>query len=449
MRNDLHLSGSGLQWVVNAYTLAFAGFLLLGGRAADLFGSKRIFLLGLTLFAGASLVGGLATNGGLLIAARAAQGFGGAILSPATLTIITTTFTEPRERAKAMGVWSAVAGGGGTAGAILGGVLTDWLSWRWIFLINVPLAIGTIAIAARLLKVRNNRHANKLDLPGSVLVVAGLVALVYAIVGTEQYGWTSGRTVGTFLASVALLGAFLFHEAKVAAEPLMPLSIWKTRSLSAANLVMFLASSGMFAMWFLVSLMLQNVHGYSPLRTGLAFAPMTIAIMVAAQLAPRLMPVLGARRLVFGAYALSAAGLYWLSQSGETSSILTSIVLPGALTTFGMGLAITPTIASSMVGVAPAQAGLASGLINTSRQVGGGIGLAVLSTIAANLTASEMSTTSASQAILDGYDRGLLGAAAALVVAMLAALTLPAPNRPAVADARSAAGEISGELVEA
>jgi EmrB/QacA subfamily drug resistance transporter len=450
MRDDLDLSGSGLQWVVNSYTLAFAGFLLLGGRAADLFGSRRIFLLGLALFGGASAVGGLASDGNLLIAARAAQGFGGAILSPATLTIITTTFTDHRERTKAMAMWSAVAGGGGTAGAILGGALTDVASWRWIFLINVPIAFGAFFLARKYVIIRNQRHATQLDAMGGVLVTAGLVALVYAIVSTEEVGWAAGRTIATFAASVVLLGWFAFHESKVASEPLMPLSIWKLRSLASANLAMFLASGGLFAMWFLLSLELQNVRDYSPLRTGFAFIPLTISIMVAAQLAPRFMHRVGARRLVMFGFSLSATGLFWLSRASPSGPYFTTYFLAGVLTTFGMGLSMTPIISSAMIDVVPRQAGLASGLINTSRQVGGAIGLAVLSTVAANRTASELGTTPGPQALLDGYGLGLLGAGFALVAAVLAASLLPSPKRRQQLDERKKDAEIAAaNLAEA
>jgi EmrB/QacA subfamily drug resistance transporter len=438
MRDDLDLSGSGLQWVVNAYTLAFAGFLLLGGRAADLFGSRKIFMLGLALFGGASVVGGLASDGALLIAARAAQGFGGAILSPATLTIITTTFTDPRERGKAMGLWSAVAGGGGTAGAILGGVLTDLVNWRWIFLINVPIAIGALFVARKYLNIRNQRHATKLDAAGGVLVTLGLVSLVYAIVSTEEFGWSAPRTIATFALAAVLLTWFALHETKVAKEPLMPMSIWKIRSLTSANLVMLLSSSGMFAMWFLLSLELQNVRDYSPLRAGFSFIPLTVAIMAGAQLAPRLLPRIGARRMVISAYAISAVGLFWLAQATETSPYFTSFFIPGALTTFGMGLAIMPIISSAMVDVAPNQAGLASGLINTSRQVGGAIGLAVLSTLAANRTADELATATAPNlALLDGYGLGFLAASVTLVAALAAATLLPSPRSPKKVAARN------------
>lgn len=450
MRDDLQLSGTGLQWVINAYTLAFAGFLLLGGRAADLFGSRKIFMLGLGLFGVASVVGGLATDGGLLIAARAAQGFGGAILSPATLTIITTTFTQPLERGKAMGLWSAVAGGGGTAGAILGGVLTDLVNWRWIFLINVPIALGALLVARKHLNIRNQRHATKLDAAGGILVTLGLVSLVYAIVGTEEFGWTAPRTVGTFVLAVVLLTWFAVHETKVAKEPLMPMSIWKIRSLASANLVMLLSSSGMFAMWFLLSLELQNVRDYSPLRAGFAFIPLTVAIMVGAQLAPRLLPRFGARRMVIGAYALSAIGLFWLAQATETSPYFTSFFIPGALTTLGMGLAITPIISSAMVDVAPHQAGLASGLINTSRQVGGAVGLAALSTLAANRTADELATTAPKLALLDGYGVAFLAASVTLVAALAAATLLPSPKGPKkVAQQNDVQTQAAAGLVEA
>ena len=382
MRNALHFDATGLQWVVNAYTLSFAGFLLLGGRAADLFGQRRLFLIGAALFGLASLVCGLANDRGLLIAARALQGFGGAIISPATLTILTTTFTEPRERARAMGIWSAVAGAGGAAGALLGGILTDLVNWRSIFFLNIPIAIIAIVSGVKLLSIRNERHSSELDAPGAVLVTLGLVSLVYGIVSSEQYGWSSWHSTGAMVTGIVLLAAFAFNEAKVAKEPIMPLSLWKIPALATANATMFFIAMGMFAMWFFVSLDLQIVRGYSPLKAGLAFLPQTLAIIIGAQLSSRNLHRFGPRKLTFIATVLGALGMFWLSRAIDADNVFLSVILPGTIITFGLGLGMTPVISSAMAGVDYKIAGLASGLINTSRQVGGSIGLALLITAA-------------------------------------------------------------------
>ncbi len=299
IRHSLGFSQAGLQWVLNAYTLTFAGFLLLGGRAADLFGRRRIFLIGLFVFTAASLLGGLAQNQAMLIGARAAQGLGGAILSPATLTILTTTFTEPKARARALGIWSAVAGAGGAAGALLGGILTDELSWRWILFINIPIGIVTLLVARLFLSETRSPSAERsLDLPGAVLVTGGLTALVYGLVRTTSVGWTSWQTIVALLLALVLIGAFLLQEGRLAHAPLMPLRLFAIRSLWSANLVMFMLSGAIFAMWFFVSLYLQLVLGYSALRTGFAFLPQTIAIVVGAQIASRAVLRIGPRPLL-------------------------------------------------------------------------------------------------------------------------------------------------------
>jgi EmrB/QacA subfamily drug resistance transporter len=407
IRSALDFDPTGLQWIVNAYTLTFAGFLLLGGRAADMFGQRRLFLLGVVVFGGASIAGGLSSDRGLLIAARGLQGFGGAILSPATLTILTTTFSEPRERARAMGIWGSVGGAGGAAGALLGGLLTDLVSWRSIFLLNVPIALLACIGGTRLLVLRNERHSSALDATGAVLVTGGLVAVVYGIVSSEQFGWTSDRVLGSFIGGLALLGWFVVHEGRVAREPIMPLGLWKIPSLAAANLVMLLMSMGMFAMWFFISLDVQTVRGFSPIRAGFVFLPQTIAIVVGAQLSSRLMQRVGARTLAIIAMVIGVAGMYWLSRSIGNSDLLANELVPGTVITFGLGLAITPVISSAMQGVDQSMAGLASGLINTSRQVGGSIGLAVLITLANERTGEILHTVSTGAGLVSGYERGL------------------------------------------
>ena len=296
IKHSLGFSQVELQWVLNVYTLTFAGFLLLGGRTADLFGRRRIFLLGLTVFTLASLLGGLAQDQAMLIGARAVQGLGGAILSPATLTILTTTFREPKARARAMGTWSAVAGAGGAAGALLGGVLTEELSWRWILFINIPIGIVTfIAGRAFLPESRAQGERKPLDVTGAMLVTAGLTALVFGVVRTTSTGWGSWQTIVTLGLAAALIAWFVLHEGLVAKSPLVRLALFERRSIWTANMVMFLLSGALFAMWFFVSLYLQEVHGYTALRTGFAFVPQTMAIMIGAQLSSRLVLRTGPR----------------------------------------------------------------------------------------------------------------------------------------------------------
>ncbi len=452
IRTDLHFSATGLQWVVNAYTLAFAGFLLLGGRAADLFGRRRIFLLGLVLFTGASLAGGLAQNGTTLLVARALQGLGGAVLSPATLTILTTTFRDGPGRARAMGLWSAVAGAGGAAGALLGGVLTDLLSWRWILFVNVPIGLGAL-VAARLtlVETRGESSSRSLDGLGAVLVTGGLMALVYAIVNTDTHAWGSARTLVTLAVAAVLLVWFVVHEAWVARAPLVPLRLFASRSVSGANLVMLAVSAAIFATWYFQSLYLQQVQGYSPLLTGLAFVPQTLAIIVGAQLSSRLVTRIGARPLLLFAPLMTAAGLGLLSRLGPTSSYLGSILAPSVLITLGLGLAFTPIAFAATTGVAREEAGLASGVVNTMRQVGGSIGLAVLATLATAHTRALLGAQAAratavtghlspafGSALTAGFDRAFEVSAGLAVLAAAASLVLPrlsatrVPGEPAV-----------------
>ncbi len=444
IRHDLGFSQSGLQWVVNAYALAFAGFLMLGGRAADLFGRRRVFLAGIGLFTAASLAGGLAPNQATLIAARIGQGLGGAILSPATLTILTTTFSDPSRRAKALGAWSAMAAAGGAAGSLLGGILTDVASWRWTLFINVPIGVVAIIGACALLRrddslataVGNGRGRRSLDALGAVLVTGGLIALVYAIVGTDQHAWTSDRTLGTLAVAVVLLGWFVFHEARVATTPLMPLSLFRSRSVSGANVVMLCMGGGFFAMWYFLSLYMQNVLGYSPLKAGLAFVPMTLSIAAAAQVGSRLLPRTGARPLLLIGPLISAVALLWLSRITADGTYLRSLLGPSVLVTLGLGLAFAPVAFAATAGVPPEQAGLASGLLNTTRQVGGAIGLAALATVATTRSHAMLASATPPAALTAGYARALMAGAAIVALAAAASFLLPAPSRtPAAATA--------------
>ncbi|MFE7858302.1 DHA2 family efflux MFS transporter permease subunit [Streptomyces sp. NPDC057403] len=398
MRADLGLSAQGLQWVVNAYAIAFAGFMLLGGRAGDLYGRKRMFLVGLGLFTLASLGGGLAQAGGQLLVARAVQGLGAAVLAPSTLTILTSAVPEGAARMRAIATWSAVGAGGGAAGGLVGGALVDGLSWRWVLLINVPVGAVVLAGSMRWLAESRNGGGRRLDLPGAVLVTAGLATLAYGISQTEAEGWTSAATLLPLAAGLTLIGGFLAVEARTTV-PLMPLGLFRVRAVSSANAAMFLNGSAMFCMWFFMTLYAQNVLGYTPLEAGLALVPSSLAIILGSKLAPRFLPALGARRLAALGTLIAAAGYVWQSAMTSEGAYLTEIMLPGILMMLGAGLTATPLAALATSGAAPGEAGLVSGLINTSRTMGGSLGLAVMSTIAAARTGDRATPA----ALTEGY----------------------------------------------
>lgn len=447
MQRDLHMSQNGLAWVLNAYTLTFAGFLLLGGRAADLWGRRRLFLIGVALFSLTSLLGGLAQSGGQLIAARGLQGLGGAVLSPATLTILTTTFTDPRARARALGMWSAVAGAGGATGVLAGGVLTDLLSWRWILFINVPIGLLVLAVARLVVaESRGEGERPTLDWPGALTVTAGLVALTYGIVSTDSHAWGSPLVLGLMAVGVALVAAFLWVESRHR-HPLVPLRMFRSRALTGANLIMMLIGAVMFALFFFLSQYLQDVHGYSPLRTGFAFLPMPLAIIIGTQLSSRIVDRVGSRVLLTVGPLISAVGLVLLSRLHATSSYALHIGLPGALITFGIGMSFVPVTLSATGGVDRRDAGLASGLINTTRQIGGSVGLAALLTIAAS-RAHALAGSGAAVAQTAGYTRAFAVSSVLLVIAAaVALLVLPArPSQPApIADPEPQVGALAAE----
>jgi EmrB/QacA subfamily drug resistance transporter len=440
VQRDLHFSASGLQWIVNAYTLTFAGFLLLGGRAADLFGRRRIFLLGLAVFTAASLLGGLAQNESWLIAARAVQGLGAAILAPATLTILTTTFTEGPARARALGAWSAVSAAGASAGALFGGILTEFLNWRWILFVNVP--IGAVALVAARRYVPESKAElthRHLDLGGAVTVTAGLVTIVYAIVRTESYSWGSPQVLVPLVIGLAFIATFLLLQARVSKAPLVPLRIFRSRSVSGANAVMFLMFGALFGSWYFETLYMQHVLGFSPLQAGLAFLPQTLLIAAGAQIVSRLVSRLGPRRLILVGTLVGAAGLTWLTRITPHSTFVADLLGPFILIGLGMGLTVTPVAVAGTAGVPPADAGLASGLLNTSRTVGASIGLAVLATLAANRTSGALKLPAtaghAAAALTDGYALAFAVAAAVLAVtAGVAMATLPSLRAPRTAE---------------
>src|SRR5581483_2458921 len=383
IRNSLRFTEQDLQWVVNAYTVTFAGFLLLGGRAADLLGRRRVFVSGLVLFALASLAGGFADTQALLIAARAAQGLGGAIIAPASLAIITTTFEEGAARNRAVGIWGATGGAGGAAGVLLGGVITDLLSWRWILFLNVPIGLLASLFAYRyIVETREAGQRRSFDLAGAITATVGLSVLVLGIVRTDATGWGAASTLALLAGGALLLVLFVAIEGRFARAPLMPLRIYSSRTLSAANVVVFLVGAASFAMWFFLSLYLQQVLGYSPLRAGFAFLPMTLCIVAGSRLASRAVTSVGPKPMLVLGMALQAVGLLWFTHLSPEGSYLGDVLVPSLLIAVGIGFAFVPVTIAAVSGVSAEEAGLASGLVNTSRLVGGALGLAVLATLA-------------------------------------------------------------------
>ncbi len=429
IQRGLRFSPSSLQWVINMYTLIFGGFMLLGGRAGDLVGRKRVFGAGIVLFSGASLLNGLAQSSGMLIAGRGLQGLGGALLAPAVLSIITTSFSDGKDRAKALAIWSAIAAGGGAVGLLLGGVLTDLASWRWIFFVNVPVGVGLGVATVRFVPESRSESAHRtFDLPGAVSVTAGLVLLVFAIVKSNSYGWGSARTIGLLAAGLMLLAGFLALERRSPA-PLMRLGIFRLRSLAAADLTLFLTSAAVFATFFFVSLYLQQVLGYRPLSAGAAFLPLSAGIAVGATIARNLVPRLGVRVVPMIGLAIATAGMIVLTRlpvHGRYASDVLSGVLPLGL---GLGLTFVPMTLAGTSEVSGEDAGLASGLLNTAQQVGGSIGLAILSTLAASRTTGllhgAVTPGSVAAARVSGFHVAFIAAAVLLAMAWtVAALQL-------------------------
>lgn len=431
MQRNLGFSTAQLQWVVNAYALTFGGFLLLGGRAADLFGRRKVFVLGLAMFSGASLVCALAPNQGTLVGARALQGLGAAVLSPATLTILTTAFRQPAARARALGLWSGMAAVGGAMGGLLGGVLTDLLSWRWIFYINIPIGIAVI-VAARMALVESRAETvrRRLDVPGALTVTGALLALVYAVAGTSTHAWTSAATDVPLALAAGLLGAFVVLERRAGASALVPFRLFRSRGVAGSNLSMLLMGGAMFSFWLFLSLYMQDVLGLSPLVTGVGFLPQTVAVAVASQISARLVARLGPRPPLFVGVLLAGVGLAWLSRISPVGNYAADVLGGSTLTTFGMGLCYTPLAFAATAGVAREEAGLASGTLNTARQVGGSIGLAVLATIAADRTRSLVAVHGASvsehvRALTSGFDRAFAVSSTMALAAFFAALIIP------------------------
>src|SRR3954449_11511454 len=431
IQDDLGFSQIDLQWVVNAYTLTLAGFLLLGGRAADLLGDRRVFIAGLAAFTLSSLVGALANEQMVLIVARGIQGIGGAIVTPVTLSIITTTFAEGPERNRALAAWSAMGGVGGAVGVLLGGVLTEAFGWRSILLINVPVGIGAAITAFRHVRGGRQRTGERnYDIAGAITITAGLVLLTYAIVRTDVNGWGSAKTLVPMAAGFLLIALFLLIEGRLAKRPLVPLRIFRSRTLSSANVVIFFLGGAAFSMWFFVSLYMQQVLGYSPIEAGLGFAPMSVTVVLGSTLAGRFAGRFGAGRVLSVGMACIGLGLLVFSGVDLHGSYVTEVMLPGTVTAFGIGLVFVSGTVSAVAGVDRSETGLASGLVNTSRTFGAALGIAVLATVASARSGSAAAHGAA--ALVLGYQRAfLIGALFAFAGALVALAFLSGRVKPA------------------
>jgi EmrB/QacA subfamily drug resistance transporter len=422
---DLHFSRDNLQWVITAYAITFGGFLLLGGRAADLLGRRRVFLVGVAIFTIASLVCGLAQSEGMLIASRAVQGFGGAIISPAALSIVTTTFEEGADRNKALGVWGALGGSGAAVGVLLGGVLTDYLSWRWIFFVNVPVGALVLLVTTSIVpESRREAEERHYDALGAVLVSSGLALLVYAIAEAPNVGWGTARTILLLIGAGALLVAFLVNERRVA-DPLMPFHIFQVRTVAGANAVGFLLGSVIFANFFLLTLYVQGVLHYSPLKAGLTFLATAGTAVLAAGVAQALTTRFGPKPIIVIGLVLLTIAMVWYSQIPVDGKFVSDL-LPGYLLVgVGIAFAFVPVSIAALAGVTEREAGLASGLINTSQQIGGAIGTAVASTVfATHFKTLLHEGKSVPDALTHGYGYGFWALAFFGLAAIVAALTL-------------------------
>jgi EmrB/QacA subfamily drug resistance transporter len=421
---DLGFSQENLQWVISAYALFFGGFLLLGGRLADILGRRRLFVAGLVIFTVASLLSGLAWSDEVLILTRAMQGLGAAIITPAALSILMTTFSEGRDRNTALGVWGAVGAFGAVAGVLLGGVLTDWLSWEWIFYINIPVGLAALALTPLLLNESRDAHIKSFDVPGAVLVTSGLVTLVYAITQASDYGWGSVETIGLFAAAGALLAAFIGWEARVS-EPLMPFSIFRTKTVSAANIAGLILGTVTFSMFLMLTLYMQQVLGYSPMKTGVAYLAVAATAIVWSTIAAQLVTRVGVKPTIAAGMTLLTIGLLLFTQV-SVGGTYAGDLLPGFLIiAAGLGFSFVPISIAALAGVQPSEAGLASGLFNTSQQIGGALGIAALSTIATTKTSDGVAAgTPLPKALTDGFEAAFIWGAIVAAIGIVVALVL-------------------------
>lgn len=443
IQRDLNFSPENLQWVVSAYALTFGGFLMLGGRAADLLGRRRVFITGIGLFAVSSLAAGLAQSEGMLIAARAVQGLGAAIVSPAALSIVTTTFAEGSERNKALGVWGAVAGAGGAVGSLLGGVLTDALGWEWVFFINVPIAGGIMLVAPVLLaESRVETERRTYDLFGAITITAGLALLIFTLVNTTQHGWGSARTLLGFAGAAALLVAFVVRETTTR-DPIIRLGILRSATRAGANITAILGVAALMGMFYFLSLYMQDVLGASAMRTGFQYMPLAVTIFLTAGATSSMVTKVGVRPVLTVGLILTAIGLGWFSQVSADGSYLSDVLFPSLVVAVGLGMFFVSGTLAATAGVAQHEAGLASGLINTSQQVGGAVGLAVLATLATDRMTDALAGGAAQPvAATEGFQLAfLVGAGFALVGAVLAFLIVR-PPREAVVPAEGEAEQV-------
>ena len=426
---DLQFSQDDLSWVVNAYVLVFGGFMLLGGRMADLLGRRRVFIAGLILFVLASLAGGLAQSDGQLIAARSVQGLGAALLSPAALSLVTVLFADGADRNKAMGVWGAVAGSGGAVGVLLGGVLTRWAGWEWVFFVNVPIGLAAAALAPRLLPESRRQGRRHFDVAGAASITAGLSVLVYALVDANNAGWTSTQTLGLGALALALVAGFVAIEARTAA-PLVPFAILRLRTLTGANAVALLVAAALFSMFFFVSLYMQQVLGYDALKAGVSYLPLALGIIVSAGVASQLVTRIGFKPVFVAGLVLTAGGLGWFAQMSPDGSYVGDILFPSLLSAVGLGFAFVPMTIAAVAGVQEREAGLASGLINTSQQIGGALGLAILASVANTRTDDVMAAAGGDpsalpRALTEGFQSALyVGTGFAIAGAILATILI-------------------------
>src|SRR2546422_7347069 len=427
IKRDLDFSQQSLQWVVNGYILTYGGFLLLAGRVAALLGRRRVLVIGLVVFAGSSLLGGLAHSGPLLVGARFAQGLGAAMLSPAALSTLTTTFRSDRDRHTALGVWAAVSGLGGAAGVLFGGLLTEGPGWRWVLFVNVPFsAIAFVGAFALLKRERKTARLVNFDALGALLVTGGMLLLVYALVKAPEVGWGTTRTIVELAVAAVTLAAFLANELRVV-NPLLPLSILRVKGVAAADATQMVALAGFFPMFFFLTLYMQTVLHYSPIQTGIAYLPLTGGFIIAASISSQLFTRIGTKPVVVLGAAISAGGLYWLSRIPLDGSYVSDI-LPGLLTvSIGLGGVFTGLTTAANAGVDQDKAGLAAGLLNTGQQLGTALGLAILSALATARTSSLLHAgrDTVAQAATHGYQRALLAGAGLMLAATVVALLAP------------------------
>jgi EmrB/QacA subfamily drug resistance transporter len=450
IRRDLHVSVQNLQWIPSGYLLTYGGFMLLGGRAADLLGRRRVLIAGTVLFGASALVGGLAPDSGTVIASRLAQGIGAALMLPAALSILTTTFTDGPERRTALGAWGGMAGLGSAAGVLLGGLLTQGPGWRWVFLVKPPLC--AIILAGVFILLNDDRRRGRLvnfDLSGALLATAGALLLVYSLIRAPAVGWGSARTAAELAGSAALLAAFIVNERR-SRNPLLPLSIFRIKGLAAADITQLIGIAGMFAVFFFLTLYLQGILGYSPIRTGLAYLPVTAGVGVSAGLTPRLIGRVGIRPVFVAGTLVAGGGVYWLSQVPIHGSYLTDL-LPGlVIMSVGLGAEFVAAATAANAGVPPQLAGLAAALFNASQWIGGALGLAIFSAIATARTAHLLASGATPAAALDGgFHQALIAAAVFLLAAALVALrTTSSRGEPAAAEltvvGQTAAGDSAG-----